>query len=105
MVSVNPNALCLSARVMVTGNINVADRLINGSYGTIVYLSLGKNKKFDDPFPANSMKTYGGKSKELAPITVVTKVFPYSYNSRTVIVERKQYPMVLAHAQVTGEHS
>ena len=41
------------------------------------------------------MKTYGG---ELILRTAVTKVFPYSYNNRTIIVERKQYPLILVHA-------
>lgn len=58
--------LCVGARVMVTGKIIVADRLINGSCGTIFYLFLGRKPllgtisvKFDDPFAGNFMKTYG----------------------------------------------
>ena len=50
---------------MVTGNVNVADRLTNGSSGTIVYLFLGRKPllrtifvKFDDPLPGNTTKTW-----------------------------------------------
>ena len=34
----------------------------------------------------------------MVPITVLTKVFPYSYNKRTVIYERKQYAMIFGGA-------
>ena len=57
--------LCVTARIMVTGNINAADRLINGSCGTVFYLFLGRKPlpgtifvKLDDPLAGNSMKTY-----------------------------------------------
>ena len=35
--------LCIGARFMLTDNISVADRLINGSIGTVRYLNFNKN--------------------------------------------------------------
>ena len=39
-----------------------------------------------------------GDLKECVPIQPVPKCFPYKQNRTTIIVERKQFPLILAHA-------
>ena len=55
--------LCVGARVMLTDNISVSDRLINSSIGTVKHLGRRSKPlcstmyvKFDDPKAGNSMK-------------------------------------------------
>ena len=55
--------LCIGARVMLTDNISVSDRLINGSIGTVKHWDRRSKPlcstiyvKFDDPKAGNSMK-------------------------------------------------
>ena len=55
--------LCVGARIMLTYNISVSDRLINSSSGTVEHID-GRSKplcstiylKFDDPKAGNSLK-------------------------------------------------
>ena len=92
---------------MLTDNINVFDRLINGSIGTVKHLDIRSNSlcstiyvKFDDPKAANSMKDrrLRNELKECVPVTVRTKKFPLKKDKITVIAERKQFPLILGHA-------
>ena len=55
--------LCVGARVMLTGNINMFDKLINGSFGTVKHLDIRSNSlcsttyvKFDYLKAGNSIK-------------------------------------------------
>ena len=77
--------LWVSARVMLTDNISVSNRLINGSIGTVKYLDTRSKPlcskiymKFDDPKVGNSLKdrTCCGELKECVPITARAKKFP-----------------------------
>ena len=77
--------LCVGARDMLTDNINVFDRLISGSIGTVKHLNIRSNSlcstiyvKFDDPKAGNSMKDrrLQNELKECLPITARTKKFP-----------------------------
>ena len=77
--------LCVGAMVMLTDNISVSDRLINGSIGTVRYLDTRSNPlcseiymKFDDPKAGNSLKDRSrcGELKECVPITAGAKKFP-----------------------------
>ena len=87
MYFVNPNSplsstgnltpelrLCVGARVMVSDNLDVPDKLINGSSRTIFYLYLERRAflvtvivKFGNPIAGNFMKTYGGELRENGP--------------------------------------
>ena len=99
--------LCGGDRVMLTDNINVFDRLINGSIGTVKHLDIRLNSlcstiyvKFDDPKAGNSMKDgrLRNELKGCVPITARTKIFPLEKGKITVIAERKQFPLILGHA-------
>ena len=99
--------LCVGARVMLTDNIHVFDRVISGSIGTVKHLDIRLNslcntiyKKFDDPKAGNSMKDrrLQNELKECVLITARTKKFPFKKGKITVIAERKQFPLILGHA-------
>ena len=99
--------LCVGAMVMLTDNISVSDRLINGSIGTVKHLHKRSKPlcstiyvKFDDPKAGNSMKDrrLRGELKECVPITATAKRFPLKKGKSTVIAERKQFPLILGHA-------
>ena len=70
--------LCVGARVMLTDNVSVSDRLINGSLGTIKHLDRRSKPlcstiyvKFDDSKAGNPLKDrrLRGELKECVPIT------------------------------------
>ena len=97
----------VGARVMLTDNISVSDRLINGSVGTVKHLDTRSkslcstiNVKFDDPKAGSSLKDkrLRGELEECLPITARTKKFPLKKGKITVIAERKQFPLILGHA-------
>ena len=99
--------LCVGARVMLTNNIRVSDRLINGSIGTVKYLDRRLKQlcitiyvKFDDPKAGISLKDRRlcGELKECVPITARAKRFPFKKGKRTVIAERKQFPLIFRNA-------
>ena len=78
--------LCVGARVMLTDNISVSDRLINGSIGKVKHLDRRSKPlcstiyvKFDEPKAGNSMKDrrLRGELKECVPITAKAKRFPF----------------------------
>ena len=86
---------------MLTDNVSVSDRLINGSLGTIKHLDRRSKPlcstiyvKFDDLKAGNSLK-----DKRLPlQITARSKKFPLKKGKSTVIAERKQFPLILGHA-------
>ena len=92
--------------------MNVFDRLINGSIGTVKHLDIRSNSlcstiyvKFDDPKAENSMKDrrLRNELKECVPVTARTKKFPLKMDKITVIAERKQFPLILGHAITVHE--
>ena len=87
--------LCVGATVMLTDNISVSDRLINGLIGTVKHLKRRSKPlcsiiyvKFDDPKAGNSMKDR----------SLCAKRFPLKKGKSTVIAERKQFPLIFGHA-------
>ena len=99
--------LCVGARVILTDNISVSDRLINGSVGTVKHFDRRSKPlcsaiylKFDDPKAGNSIKDrrLHGELKECVPITARAKRLPSKKGKSTVIAERKQFPLILGHA-------
>ena len=100
--------ICVGATVMLTYNKDQYDRLINGSIGTIVYiqshLQTGPASgtiyvKFEDEIAGNKYKDkrLPGELKHCVPISVQTKTFPVAKKDN-VRIERKQFPLVTAHA-------
>ena len=92
---------------MLTDNISVSVRLINGSIGTVKDLDRRSKPlcntiyvKFDDLKAGNSLKDIGffGELKEYVPITARGKRFPLKKRKSTVIAERKQFLLILGHA-------
>ena len=99
--------LCVGARVILTNNISVSDRLINGSVGIVKHLDRRSkplcstiHMKFDDPKAGHSLKdrSFLGELKECVPITARVKRFPLMKGKRTVIADRKQFPLIFGHA-------
>ena len=93
--------LCVGARVMLTDNVSVSDRLINGSLGTIKQLDRRSKPlcstiyvKFNDLKAGNSLKD----RRLPLQITARSKKFPLKKGKSTVIAERKQFPSILGHA-------
>jgi hypothetical protein len=101
--------VCVGARFMLTINLKVEDKLINGSIGTIVHLQLSNQYplngiifvKFDNPNAGNSLKNsrLPIDLRDCVPIKSVTRDFLFkSKKGRCVSLERRQYPGILAHA-------
>ena len=74
--------LCVGARVILTDNISVSDRLINDSIGTIMHLDKRSKSlcgtryvKFDEPKAGNSLKDrrLRGELKKYVPVPVSLK--------------------------------
>ena len=92
---------------MLTDNISVSGRLINGSISTVKHLDRRSkplcstiNVKFDDPEAGNPMKDkmLCGQLKECVPITARAKRFPLRIGKSSVIAEKKQFLLILGHA-------
>ena len=105
--------LCVVARVMLTDNVSVSDRLINGSLGTIKHLDRRSKPlcstiyvKFNDSKAANSFKDrrFHGELKECVPINARAKKFSLKKGKSTVIPERKQFSLILGH-EITVQKS
>ena len=107
----------VSARVILTDNLDVDDKLCNGTEGTVKYIHLRTTitsakhggtiyVKFDNEKAGNKRKSNAlpEELRECVPITVIEKEFSYSppgakrgYKN-AIKCERKQFPLVLAHA-------
>ena len=94
---------------MLTDNQDIGDKLINGLIGTVKHLDRVKDNntpfgtiyvKFDDPQAGNKLKDRRllDELKECVPIKPISKRFPYKHRGTTIIAERKQFPLILAHA-------
>ena len=77
------------------GTVKRLDRVKhnNTPFGTIYV-------KFDDPQAGNKLKDRRllDELKECVPIKPISKRFPYKSRGTTIIAERKQFPLILAHA-------
>ena len=109
--------LWVGARVILTDNLDVEDKLCNGSEGTVKYIHIRTtissandggtiyikfdNEKSGDKRKSNSVPE---ELRECVPITVKGKRFAYAPKSQrkgqktAIQCERKQFPIVLAHA-------
>ena len=100
--------VCVGARFMLTENLDISEKLINGSIGTVKRLCITDRNpllgtiyvKFDDEKAGTSLKNrrLRGELKECIPIKAMIKPFPYYRGKSRVTVQRKQYPGILAHA-------
>ena len=102
--------ICVGTRVMLTDNMDIGDRLINGSIGTVIHIQSRRLNgtasgtiyvKFDDEKAGNKLKDnrLRGELKHCVPVSVIHKEFQYKNKKGTKIrAERKQFPLVLAHA-------
>jgi ATP-dependent DNA helicase PIF1 len=99
--------VCIGNTVMLTYNKDQSDNLINGSKGTVVYINSSVRNgiatgtiyvKFESPDAGRTHKNsrLRGELKECVPIHAHTNKFRYGGND--LWVERKQFPLVLAHA-------
>ncbi|XP_066926640.1 uncharacterized protein [Clytia hemisphaerica] len=97
--------LCVGARVMLTINKDVEDKLINGSTGIVKHIQgLRDNKpcgviyvQFDSSLSGNKLKNprLKGELKTCVPILPEVKTFKTSKN---IYVTRKQFPLIVAFA-------
>ena len=100
-----------SARVMLTSNINIADRLINGQLGTVPKIQVNHSNqkpivvyiKFDDERAGNSLIQNSDnlyvKEKRVVPIEPIlakTNILPNKPSSPEI--HRTQSPLTLAYA-------
>ena len=94
---------------MLTINIDIGDRLLNGSLGTVMYMNNGATNrvaegiiyvKFEDENAGNSYKDnrLRGVFKQCMPISVSTNRSSFKRSKSLIVAERKQFPLVLAHA-------
>ncbi|XP_015764268.1 PREDICTED: ATP-dependent DNA helicase PIF1-like [Acropora digitifera] len=100
-----------TARVMLTTNIDIADRLINGQLGTIVRIEVNQNNqnttviyiKFDDVKAGSSLIQRSNhpfirenQVVPLHPVLAKIKIRPNKPSSPEI--ERTQFPLTLAYA-------
>ncbi|XP_066913784.1 uncharacterized protein [Clytia hemisphaerica] len=96
--------ICVGARVMLTINKDVEDKLINGSTGIVRYIQGLRNNKpsgmilvqFDNPSSGNKLKDSRLKYeyKSCVPIHPETKTFKFN----DIEITRKQFPLIVAFA-------
>ena len=99
--------ICVGAKVMLTHNVDIEDKLINGSLGTVRIIDRVRNGKptgiiyveFDDERAGNKLKmNQYPKIRGLVPILPRTVEFSYRHKKSNVTIERKQFPLILAEA-------
>ena len=107
----------VNARVILTDNLDVDDKLCNGSEGTVKYIHIRTTissakhggtiyVKFDHEKAGNKRKSNAlpGELRECVPIVALSKQFSYAppggknRYKNAIRCERKQFPLVLAHA-------
>ena len=107
----------VGARVMLTANLDVDDKLCNGSEGTVKYIHIRTTISsakhggtiyvlFDDDKSGNKRKLHSlpDELQRCVPITVRNKEFTYvppggkKRFDNAAKCERKQFPLVLSHA-------
>ena len=101
--------ICVGNTVMLTYNKDQHDKLINGSIGKILHIQSSVQSgtasgtiyvKFDDKTAGSKYKDVRlrGDLKQCVAITVHTNEFEYGRGRKNLYAERKQFPLVLAHA-------
>ena len=100
-----------TARVMLTTNIDIADRLIHGQMGTIIKIDMNKNTKkpsiiyikFDDKLAGKALidkcnNTFAKQNRlvPIEPILARFKIRPGKPSSPEI--QRMQFPITLAWA-------
>ena len=96
-----------TARVMLTTNIDIADRLIHGQMGTIIKINMNRNKKktsiiyikFDDSLVRKALIDKCNKQNRLVPIEPILARFrirPGKPSSPEI--QQMQFPITLAWA-------
>jgi len=99
--------ICVGAKVMLTLNVDIEDKLINGSLGTVRIIDRVRNSKpngiiyveFDDEKAGNKLKLNKyPKIRGLVPIYPRTIEFSYRHNTSLIKIERKQFPLILAES-------
>ena len=88
-------------------SIDVSERLINGSIGTVKVLNVNPNYplfgeiyvKFDDPKAGNYLENsiLREELKEYVQIRAMVQSFPFTKGNTTITVQRKQFPGILGH--------
>ena len=100
--------VAVGARVTLTANVSLPDKLINGSVGSVKFINIPNKEtpllgeiyvQFDDPDAGNSRKNprLQGDLKNCVKITCEVKTFDYKLASSDVKVERRQYPLIVAY--------
>ncbi|XP_066927184.1 uncharacterized protein [Clytia hemisphaerica] len=97
----------LGAKVMITSNIDVEDKLCNGQMGTIQYIKLNLERKVthiylrmdedDIGTKAKNNDTYG-RENNLVPIEKIEKEFGVKPGRHRPSIKRIQFPLMLAWA-------
>ena len=108
--STNGLAHCLhwkkGARVMLTVNIDLSDRLVNGQLDTvdnIVFTESGISKiylKLDDPLEGKQLmcSDFYSKTHQVIPINRVESHISLTRNNNLHMISRIQFPLMLAYA-------
>ena len=97
--------LKVNARVMLTTNINIEDRLINGQMGTVKYIEIKENEvrtrylELDDKC-AGQIRMSGSdviaKKNKWVPVKrEETSIYLSKYRSTSRAMKRTQFPLVL----------
>ena len=81
---------------MLTNNLDIEDRLINGTMGTVKYIDRVRNNKptgviyvqFEDPQAGNKLKNkhYRGELKDCVPIQSKPRPFQYKHKNSNITV-------------------
>ena len=97
----------LGAKVMITSNIDVEDKLCNGQMGTVEYVKLDNERKVtriylkmdedDIGIRAKNSDSYG-RMNNLVPIETIEKEFGLEPDKHRPSVKRIQFPLKLAWA-------
>ncbi|XP_066927647.1 ATP-dependent DNA helicase pif1-like [Clytia hemisphaerica] len=98
----------LGAKVMITSNIDVEDKLCNGQMGTIEYIKLNLERKVTHIYlrmdeddigtkAKNNNDTYG-RENNLVPIEKIEKEFGVKPGRHRPSIKRIQFPLMLAWA-------
>ena len=100
--------LKVNARVMLTANINVEDRLVNGQMGTVKHIEIKENEvrtiylELDDKC-AGQIRMSGSdaiaKNNKWVPVKRrETSIYLSKYKSTSPAIKRTQFPLVLSWA-------
>ncbi len=97
----------VGSRVMLTSNIDIQDRLINGQIGTIVYFDRHNDHvkmiyvRFDDEQASSSKKADNGLAHQLNAVPIERITVDIKVNARAMsclVVKRTQFPLMLSWA-------